>query len=91
MAALFGGIGLFVIPETFGPVILAKRAKRIRFRTKNWAMHAKHEEKEINFSQIAHTYLLRPVKMLAMEPILTLVTLYLAFITGAYLTLWLHT
>ncbi|CAD0029872.1 unnamed protein product [Aureobasidium pullulans] len=68
MAGFFGLIGFVVIPE------------KIRFATKNWAIHAKADENEVNMKELAHRYLLKPFQMLAMEPILLLVTLYMGFI-----------
>ena len=82
MAFFFGTIAFLCVPETFGPVLLARRAKRLRHQTGNWALHAKHEEKEVNLGDIANRYLLRPAKMLTMEPILALLTFYLSFVFG---------
>ncbi|THX97590.1 putative aldehyde reductase I [Aureobasidium pullulans] len=82
MAGFFGLIGFVVIPETLAPVLLSRRAKKIRFATKNWAIHAKADENEVNMKELAHRYLLKPFQMLAMEPILLLVTLYMGFIYG---------
>ncbi|THY62428.1 MFS general substrate transporter [Aureobasidium pullulans] len=82
MAGFFGLIGFVVIPETLAPVLLSRRAKKIRFATKNWAVHAKADENEVNMKELAHRYLLKPFQMLAMEPILLLVTLYMGFIYG---------
>ncbi|KAJ6159482.1 hypothetical protein N7497_004019 [Penicillium chrysogenum] len=73
-------VALLVIPETFEPTLLAQRAKRLRHKTKNWALHAKAEEKVVNYRDIAVRYLLRPFQMLLQEPILLLVTLYTGFI-----------
>jgi len=72
----------FFVPETFEPVLLQQRAKRLRYETKNWTLHAKSEEKLVGLKVIAHNYLLRPFVMLALEPILVLVTLYMGFIYG---------
>ncbi|KAJ5312978.1 hypothetical protein PENANT_c018G03255 [Penicillium antarcticum] len=82
MAFFFGTVGLFVVPETFAPTLLQQRARNIRFRTKNWAIHAKADEHEVDFKHICYAYLLRPFMMLALEPILTLITLYMGFIYG---------
>ncbi|WPH03095.1 putative mfs multidrug protein [Acrodontium crateriforme] len=82
MTAFFGIIAVFIIPETFAPVILQQRAKRIRFETKNWAIHAKHDEKEIDLKEILTKYLTKPFVMMAQEPILLLMTLYMALIYG---------
>jgi len=82
MGALLGGIGLLTIPETYAPVLLQKRAKKIRFETKNWAIHSRLDENQVNFKEILNSYLLRPFKMLIQEPILLLVTLYISLIYG---------
>lgn len=82
MAAAFGIPGFLLLKESYGPIILARRAKRLRLRTGNWALHAKHEEQAVNLHEIFYVYLLRPSKMLFMEPILLLQTLYLAFVYG---------
>lgn len=82
MAALFGVIGFFVIPETLAPVLLQRRAKKLKHQTKNWALHAEADEHEVNFKEIADKYLLKPFKMLIMEPILVLITLYMSLIYG---------
>ncbi|CAI7600327.1 unnamed protein product [Penicillium bialowiezense] len=81
-AFAFSAIGLFVIPETFEGTILSQRAKRLRVETGNWALHAEAEEKVVSLPDILTRYILRPFQMLALEPILLLVTLYVGFIYG---------
>jgi len=80
MAFFFGFVGLLIIPETFAPVLLQKRATRIRHETRNWAIHAKADEQQIDFKELTTKYLLKPAKMLFLEPILILITLYMGFI-----------
>lgn len=82
MASLFATIGFFIIPETYSPVLLQRRAKRLRYGTKNWALHAKADESPVDLKVIAEKYLERPFKMIIMEPILILVTLYMSVIYG---------
>ncbi|KAF7193801.1 Citrinin biosynthesis cluster MFS transporter mrr1 [Pseudocercospora fuligena] len=82
MAGLFGGIGVFVIPETFEPRLLQLKAKKLKYQTRNWALHAPADEKEVNLEEIAEKYILRPFKMLMLEPILVLITLYVSLIYG---------
>ncbi|KAJ5431721.1 hypothetical protein N7445_008219 [Penicillium cf. griseofulvum] len=81
-AFAIASIGILVIPETFEGTLLTKRARRLRTKTKNWALHAKAEEKVVHPRDIAVRYLLRPFQMLVQEPILLLVTLYVGFIYG---------
>ncbi|TKA83424.1 hypothetical protein B0A55_00368 [Friedmanniomyces simplex] len=81
-AVFFGTIGWFVIDESFGPVLLQHRAKKIRYATKNWAIHAPADEIEINMSAFINKYCTKPIKMLVWEPILLLITIYISFIYG---------
>ena len=82
MAFSFGLVGVIVVPETFEAVLLQQRAKKLRFETKNWALHAKADENQVNLKEISNKYLLRPFIMLFLEPILLLITLYMGFIYG---------
>jgi hypothetical protein len=82
MAASFGTLAFFTVPETFAPVILQARAKKIRFETKNWAVHSVQDEKRVDLMTILNIYLLRPIKMLFTEPILVLMTIYMALVYG---------
>jgi DHA1 family multidrug resistance protein-like MFS transporter len=82
MAAFFGTLGLFTIPESSHSKILQNRAKRLRLETKNWAFHSKADETPIDFHSIIHTHFFRPFIMLVQEPILLLVTIYMSLIYG---------
>ncbi|KAI2731275.1 uncharacterized protein N7518_002381 [Penicillium psychrosexuale] len=81
-SSFFGLIALFVIPETYGPVILQKKAARLRKETGNEAIHAFLDLHEPTFSDIVTKYLLRPFQMLTQEPILLAMTIYLALVYG---------
>lgn len=82
MSFFFGAVSFVLIPETYAPVLLSRRAARIRFQTRNWAIHAKADEQQIDLTNITERYLLRPFVMLLREPILDLVSLYMALIYG---------
>lgn len=64
--------------ESYAPVILQRRATTRRFETKNWAIHAPADEHRANLQEIVTKYLFRPWKMLILEPILLLITLYMS-------------
>ncbi|CRG84185.1 putative transporter C36,02c [Talaromyces islandicus] len=86
-AGTFMIIAFIVVPETYAPVILQQRAARLRVETKNWAYHAALDENPPKMGDIVTRYLLRPFQMLFLEPILLLVTIYLALVYGIlYLT-----
>ncbi|KAI3335623.1 MFS general substrate transporter [Ustulina deusta] len=76
--AVFGTIAWITVPETYAPVILSRRATRA---------HTPLVERRIDVRAILVIYILRPFKMLLWEPILLLLTVYLAFIYGI-LYLW---
>ncbi|KAJ5511362.1 hypothetical protein N7453_003465 [Penicillium expansum] len=81
-AFAISGIGILVIPETFEGTLLKQRAKCLRIKTNNWALHAKVEERVMSPRDILVRYLLRPFQMLVQEPILLFMTLYVGFIYG---------
>jgi MFS transporter, DHA1 family, multidrug resistance protein len=68
--------------ETYPPIILVSKAEELRRRTKNWGIHAKQEEIEVDFRELIERNFSRPLRMLVTEPIVLLLSLYMAFIYG---------
>ena len=81
-AVVFGAIGWLVYDESLGSVLLQRRARKLRYATKDWALHAPADEIEISWKAIFDKYLTKPVKMLVWEPILLLITIHISFIYG---------
>jgi DHA1 family multidrug resistance protein-like MFS transporter len=79
MSAVCGVAGY---KETSHQVILQTKAKKLQLETHNWALHSKLDEKKINLRTIFSVYLSRPLQMIFQEPILALITIYMAFIYG---------
>lgn len=75
-------IAYLFVPETYAPVLLSRRATKIRFETKNWAIHAVHDEQQFDAKTIVTKYISRPFSMLICEPILLLVTIYMSIVYG---------
>ncbi|KAK9367946.1 major facilitator superfamily domain-containing protein [Lipomyces kononenkoae] len=73
---------LFFVDETYAPVVLVRKAERLRRATGNWGIHARQEQTVLDFKGLLERNFSRPVKMLFTEPIMFLVTLYSAFIYG---------
>lgn len=73
---------LFVLDETHHGLILSRKAEVLRRRTKNWGIHAAHDQVSLSIKEIVEKNITRPILMLFTEPILFLVTLYNAFIYG---------
>jgi DHA1 family multidrug resistance protein-like MFS transporter len=82
MASAFCLVAVLIVPETYGSVILKRRAQRLRDQTTNWALHAKIEGSQTSFNDILQKYIFRPAQMLLSEPILLLVTIYMALVYG---------
>lgn len=82
MGLFFWTIAVVLLKETSHPVILQRRAKKIRFETRNWAIHAEADEKTITMQIILERYLTRPFRMLRQEPILCLIALYVGLVYG---------
>ena len=59
-AAFF--LDLFFLEETYPPVILVSKAAELRRRTKNWGIHAKQEEIEIDFRELINKNFSRPIE-----------------------------
>lgn len=72
MSAFFGVIGLFTFPETYAPVLLKRKAEKMRHETKNWAIHAQLDEQPVHLQALFEKYFSKPWVMLAQEPIVSL-------------------
>ncbi|KAF5351226.1 hypothetical protein D9756_008160 [Leucocoprinus leucothites] len=72
------------LPETYAPVILLKNVRRLRKEDPitNKHLYAEHEKQDWSISGVLNRTLLRPFKMLYMEPILVLITIYLSIVYG---------
>ncbi|KAF2119786.1 major facilitator superfamily domain-containing protein [Lophiotrema nucula] len=73
---------LFFMEETYPPVVLVAKAAELRRRTKNWGIHAKQEEIEVDLKDLLVKNVSRPMRILFTEPIVLLITLYMSFIYG---------
>ena len=68
------------IPETYAPVILKKRAKRLRKETGNDNIMTEQEAKPLSFMELVNNNLVRPLKFIVTEPVLDLVCSFVALI-----------
>jgi DHA1 family multidrug resistance protein-like MFS transporter len=75
-------LDLLFLKETYPPVILIEKAAELRRRTKNWGIHAKQEEIEVDFKELIQKNFTRPMRLLFGEPIVLLLSIYMAFIYG---------
>ena len=74
-------LDILILDESFSPVLLVSKARKLRIETGNWALHAKHEEWDISLRELGNKYLIRPFQLL-FTPICFLVSLYACFVYG---------
>ena len=82
MGFLAFGLDVIFLEETYPPVVLVSKAAELRRRTKNWGIHAKQEEIEVDFRELVSKNFSRPLRILVTEPIVLLLSIYMAFIYG---------
>lgn len=78
MGALALILDVFLLEETYQKTLLQKRAAFIRAETGNFAIHHVSEEENIDLKDLVHKHLLLPLKLLFLEPIVFLITVYTA-------------
>ena len=71
---------LLFMEETYPPVVLVGKAAELRRRTRNWGIHAKQEEIEIDFGELVTKNVSPPIRILFFEPVVLLVSVYMSFI-----------
>ncbi|KAH7371780.1 major facilitator superfamily domain-containing protein [Cadophora sp. MPI-SDFR-AT-0126] len=72
---------VLILDETYAPVLLVQKARRLRHETGNWSLHARHEEWDVSLKEMANKFLKTPFRLLA-TPICFLVALYASFVYG---------
>ena len=81
-------LALICLPEVYGPVLLHRKALRIRKETGNSNYYHPHEDTKLDFKSIVTKHLARPLRMLLTEPMVTCIALYASFVYALlYLTL----
>ncbi|KAM0149820.1 hypothetical protein ACHAQE_003896 [Botrytis cinerea] len=75
---------LVFLPETYGPVLLLKRAKRLRKETGNSEIFAPIELEKQDLKQMITVTLTRPIRMLFFELIVLAACTYLALAYGIF-------
>ena len=79
----FAGVMLIIVgllPETYAPVILKRRAAKLRKETGDPNIITEQEKVKLTFGDIIRTSLIRPITMILTEPVLDLMCLYIVLI-----------
>lgn len=81
-------IAIIFLPELYGPVLLKRKAQRLRRETGDERWYHPHEDVRPNPREIVTKHFTRPIKMLTTEPMVTCIALYASFVYALlYLTL----
>ncbi|GFZ43771.1 Uncharacterized MFS-type transporter [Saitozyma sp. JCM 24511] len=75
-------VDLLFLPETSASAILTSKARMLRLKTGRWGLHSQAETMDRSLNTFLHTTLFLPLKMLAFEPMVLLITTYNAFAYG---------
>jgi len=78
---VFSILGVIVMRETYAPVILARKAARLRKQTGNEALRSKLDT-GLSPKELLVRSLIRPTKMLVLSPIVALMSIYMALVYG---------
>lgn len=87
MMTIFAGVmwilGLFLVPETYAPVLLNKRASKLSSMTgKVYRTKEHHSKGQITASKALGIAMVRPWILLFKEPIVLVLSIYMAIIYG---------
>ncbi|KAI1470870.1 MFS general substrate transporter [Daldinia caldariorum] len=81
LSGLFIPLSFFFLQETFGPVLLMNKVKRLRKETGNQNLRSKLAGRLTPKEQFTQA-IVRPMKLLLLTPIVTLMSLYVAITYG---------
>ena len=75
---------IIFLPETYAPVILLKKKNKLRKEDPVGSkdLYAEHEKQDWSLMAVIRRTIFRPFHMLALEPILVMVTIYLSIVYG---------
>ncbi|KAJ9635005.1 hypothetical protein H2204_005960 [Knufia peltigerae] len=72
----------FALPETYHPVLLQRKAQRLRTETGNPSYWHPHETEKVDRNTIFTKYIFRPGRMLFTESMVTCIAAYASFVYG---------
>lgn len=85
VSSIYGGltalIGFFLLPETYAPQILKRKANKLRKETGNHELHTVYEKQDASawHAKLRHN-LVRPFVLLTTQPIIQVFSVYLAIL-----------
>ncbi|KAF3764491.1 MFS general substrate transporter [Cryphonectria parasitica EP155] len=73
-------VAVGLIPETYAPVLLKRRAARLRKETGDPNIITEQERVKLSLAEVVKTSLVRPLVMILTEPVLDLMCMYIVLI-----------
>ncbi|KAK3688936.1 major facilitator superfamily domain-containing protein [Podospora appendiculata] len=81
LQAFVVALAVLLVDETYPPILLVYKARHLRMKSGNWALHTKFEEWDVSIKELANKFLLRPLYLLT-TPICFLISVYASFCYG---------
>lgn len=81
-AGVTASIGLFILPETYAPRILGKKAARLRKETGNTKLHTIFDRNDTTWIQRFEHNGIRPFVLIGTQPVIQVLALYMMVIYG---------
>jgi MFS family permease len=73
----------FFTKETYEPVVLQRYAKAERIKNENWKIHSQLDTKQLNWTEVIKTHVVRPFLMLGI-PIVFTMALFASYVYGLF-------
>jgi DHA1 family multidrug resistance protein-like MFS transporter len=70
------------LDESYHPVVLVRKADRMRRQTGDWSIVAKHDTLQVEWRVVLREYLFLPLRMLVSDPIVLCMSTFGAFVYG---------
>ncbi|KAI5475168.1 MFS multidrug transporter [Pseudohyphozyma bogoriensis] len=75
-------LSVLVVPETYAPVLLQRKAARLRRTTGRWELHSKHDTVDFTFQSFIEKNLTLPLRLITQNPVVICVSGYVSFVYG---------
>ncbi|KAK2028000.1 major facilitator superfamily transporter [Colletotrichum zoysiae] len=82
LTAVIQSIGVFVLQETYAPVLLARRKDRLIKETGNAALHTEFDHPDRTMARTLSIALTRPFRLLGTQPLVQFLALYMMYLYG---------
>ncbi|KAK2040827.1 MFS general substrate transporter [Colletotrichum somersetense] len=82
LTAVIQSIGVFVLQETYAPVLLTRRKDRLIKETGNAALHTEFDHPDRTMARTLSIALTRPFRLLGTQPLVQFLALYMMYLYG---------